>query len=371
MADVGTINDYVSISLGRNQEASMSSLLLITQKLVERMQSERAETAVDFNQYDLVQANREKAKLVGFKDKVASAASLLSKTSKAIENISATLTKMRNELDLIGPGTSAEVRAEKAAKFDAYLATINGEANGANQTVNFRNVNLIGNTKSPSFATDNVATKYSARGGTLLVEGKYLGSGYHIEDADGDLWRYDGATNAFVEYGPDGYSPTGATISADGLTLESFDHDTGAVSYGGSGSLTGTVVRGGVGLLGSELYDGFADDASVAQVIADIDAAIAKVTSQGAAIKANAGLLQGNIDVVSEKLIHVEKEIDDLVDRQLEENGAKSAAAQAKLGLAISNLNLTANANTGLIENMLALASRPPSAPGVFGLIGY
>ena len=361
MADVGTINDYVSITLSRDKAAGMSSLLQITQQLVARMNQERADVAVDYNSYDLVQANREKDKLVNFKDKVADTASLLSKTSNAINNISATLTKMRNSLDLIDSSTSAEVRAQKAAEFDADLASINSQANGANQTVNYRNFNLIGNTQDPSFSTDNVTTSYTPKGGALFVEGTYLGSDYYIQAADGNLWRHDATAGKFIEYGPDGYTKTGGEISTDGLTLTSFDNASGAITYGGTGSLSGTVVRGGLKLVGSDLYNGFADDASVAQAMADLDQAIATAASRGASIKANSALLQSNISQVSEKLLHVDKEISDLVDKQLSENGSKSAAAQAKLGLAVTNLNLASSANNALIENMLTL----------FGLMGF
>jgi hypothetical protein len=82
-------------------------------------------------------------------------------------------------------------------------------------------------------------------------------------------------------------------------------------------------------------------------------------------------MLESNINVVSEKLIHVDDEITNLVDQQLKETAAKNKAAQAKLGLAVTNLNLASNANNALIENMLTLASKPDAAPGVFGMLGF
>ena len=110
MADAGSISGYVSTILSQDKSLGASSLLQITQQLVARMNKESATVAVDYNSYDLVQANREKDHLVNFKNNVADTASLLTKTSNAITNISTTLATMRNSLDLIASDTSPEER---------------------------------------------------------------------------------------------------------------------------------------------------------------------------------------------------------------------------------------------------------------------
>ena len=82
---VTTINDYVHITLSKNQTSGMESLVLISQKLVERMNAERREDAVNFTRPDLVRANGEKADLLAYKAKIADNLSAVSKAKGAIE----------------------------------------------------------------------------------------------------------------------------------------------------------------------------------------------------------------------------------------------------------------------------------------------
>ena len=95
------------------------------------------------------------------------------------------------------------------------------------------------------------------------------------------------------------------------------------------------------------------------------------MAGQGATIKAKSALLESNVSQATEKILNVDKEISDLVNKQLNENGAKNTAAKTKLGLAVTNLNLASSANSGLIENMLSLTQGPAAGPGVFGLLGF
>ena len=199
----------------------------------------------------------------------------------------------------------------------------------------------------------------------------YIGTRFNIEDADGFLWRYDDDADAYVQFKSDGTGArTGNTVSAVDLTITSFDHGTGAVEFGGSGSLSGTVVQGGIGVLTSNFYGEFANDAALQQAIDDIDAAVNTVNSRGYPITADATLIDANVQLINEKVRQLDDEKRRITREELDETAAVSRAANLKLRLAINNINIMSQMSSGLIENMLQLTAGPSRGPGVFGILG-
>ena len=189
MVETGGINDYITTALSRNSADAKLSLVNITRSLMERQMQERQGNEVNFNDPKMYRANQEKAKLITFKERVADATSALTKARSAIEFIDKYLGEMQTTLFGLSASSTADERAAAAAEFDAKLADINAKADGANQTVNYRSINLIGNTDDNIFATDNLYTPYNKTGGFLEVEGVYLGSDFTVEEADGTIWR--------------------------------------------------------------------------------------------------------------------------------------------------------------------------------------
>ena len=156
------------------------------------------------------------------------------------------------------------------------------------------------------------------------------------------------------------------------MTVDSYDADTGAVTYGGTGSLTGTVNRQGLEVMDSTYYSDFSDDASVAAALADVEAAISKAIAGGAFIKANSASLTSNVDMASDQIAKLEKEVSALMRESVTEVAATTRAAQLKMALAVNNINMLASMNNGLVENMTQLLSNGPGrAMGVFGYAGY
>lgn len=349
----------------------MDSLVLITRQLVERMQSERREVAVNYDRSDLVAANREKAKLMHFKARVADNVVAATKAKSAIEWSNRILGDMKTELQTLMGSSDAAARTAGAASFNSHLADLNSRVDGANQMIGVRSVNLIGNTSGPGFKTNDIFSPASEKGGLVMIEGAYLGTHFNVEDADGFLWRYDDSQKAYIQFKSDGTGErTGNTMSAVDLTISSYDHDTGAVQFGGSGSLSGTVVQGGIGVLTEEFYNGFADDASIQQAIDDIDAAVIQVASRGAPISADASLIDSNIQLINEKVRQLDGERKRIIDEEFDATAAVTKAANLKMRLAINNVNMLSQVSSGLIENMMELTNGPGAGPGVFGLMG-
>lgn len=372
MAGITTINEFVNIQLSMNQFNQMDSIVNITRKLVERLQEDRRGTAINFDRADLFRNNRAKAKLIAFKEKIADNVAAAVKAQKAIEWVDKNLLAMKNQLELLLGTTSDESRTATAASFNEHLSELNAKVDGANHTINYRNINLVGNVTSTSFKTDDLYSPTSPGGSYRLIEGTYLGTNYTITDSDGNLWRLNEGDSQYEQIASDGTDvKTGIVLSTEGLTIDSYDATTGDVTFGGSGSLTGTINKGGLGVMKSEFYNDFADDASVQAAIDDINAAIVYAGSKGSSIKANAVLLDGNISLTKLKIEKLERERANIIAEEFDATTAAARAANLKMQLAINNINMLTSASNGLVENMINLVNGPQKAGGLFGMMGF
>ena len=371
---LGSIAEIVNIQMSKNQVSGMSSLVSITERLVERLNDQRATQAVDFDSNaDYRRSRRQVFKLQAFKDKISDSVSAATKAKNAASFIEADLDSMKTKLQTILGSTSDDDRATAAAEFDELYGGINSRADGANQIVNHQNVNLISNTNGPDWDTKDLHTPTNRSGGFTTIEGAYLGTKHEIVDADGYAWRLDSGANVYKQYYNDGTGvATGTEISATDMAVTSMDHSDDSITLSdGTNTISGTLNRGGLGVLSSDYYSSFADDTAVQEAIDDIDAAIIYFDTNSTRLTANTSLLQGNSYLIKEEISRLEGEIADIVTTEIQANAAKTKAANAKFTLAINNINLVSQNNQGLIQNMMELASPQESAQGLFGTMGY
>ena len=368
-----SINSIVDTQLSRNQFNSMSAISLISQRLLERSKEESADVAVNFESPAILRATREISKMVAFKERISDSVSAVSKAKDAINWTKTYLNRAKTDLNNILGSSSSGDRTAAATSFDGHLSNINGKVNGANQLVGFNNINLIGNTEGPDWKTDDIYTPTSnAGGGILEIKGAFLGVDFQVTDTNGLHWRLDAIDKTFYQYSSDGTGKrTGQSMPAEGITIESYDPISGAITYGGTGTLDGTLQRVGLNILTSEYYKNFADDASVQTAIGDIDKALAILNVEGNSIKADAAILEGRIKLVDAKINSFETEKDLIVSEEVDASNAVTKAADLKLRMSLINLDLLSAASNGLVENMLSLSRGPQKASGLFGLMGY
>jgi len=371
---LGSIAEIINTQLAKNQVSGMTSLVTITERLVERLNEQKADQAVDFDSNaDYRRARRKSLQLQAFKDKISDNVSAATKAKNAASFIEVDLDTMKSNLEALLGSTSDDDRATAATDFDALYNNINSRANGANQIVNYQNVNLIGNTIGPDWDTATIYTPTNKNGGFTTLEGAYLGTEHEIVDGDGYAWRYEKGNNIYKQYSNDGTNvATGLEYTATDMTVQSMDHSDDSVTLSnGTDTITGTLNRGGLGVLNSEYYSSFADDTAVQEAIDDIDAAIIYFDTNSTRLTANTSLLQGNDYMIREEISRLEEEVADIVTEEIQENAAKNRAANLKFTLAINNINLVSQNNQGLIQNMLEIASPQESAQGLFGIMGY
>ena len=371
---LGSISQIINAQVIKNETSNMGSLVTITERLVERLNEQKASQAVDFNSNgDYIRARRESQKLANFKEKISDSVSATTKAKKAATFIEADLDKMKAKLQTLLGSTSNEDRATAATEFNDLYNNINARASGANQIVNHQNINLIGRTNGPDWDTKDLYTSTNQSGGFTKIEGAYLGTQHEIIDADGYAWRFDEMNELYKQYLNDGTDvATGSEISMADMTISSFDSSTDSVTLSnGADTISGTLNRGGLGILKSEYYSNFSDDTSVQDAIDDIDSAIIYFDTNSTRMNANASLLQSNNNLIKKQIAQLEKEVAEIVTEEIQANGAKNRAANLKFTLAISNVNIMSKSNEGLILNMLQLTQPQSSASGIFGMMGY
>ena len=369
----GSIHSIVETQLAKNQFNSMASIAMISQRLIERSREDSADVAVDFDRGDLIRATQGIARMVAFKEKISDSVGASSKAKDAINSVKNYLTKAKTQLNQILGSTSGADRSAVANDFNGHLKDINAKVNGASQQVGAGKLNLVGDTKGPDWKTDDIFSPTSDTGSNFVrIEGAFLGVDFSVTDTDGFNWRLDDIDNTFYQYELDGSGQrTGQSMPSEGLTIESYDPSNGAITYGGTGSLSGTLERVGLNLLTSEYYNDFVDDTAVTTAINDIDNALAIVTQKGSSIMADAAVLKGRVNLIDSKIKNLKDEKNIIMSEELEESVAVSKAADLKLNLAINKINLLSQAGNGLIENLLSLSNGPQKAPGLLGLMGY
>ena len=369
-----SIGEVTNAQVAKNDVSGQSSIITITQQLVKRLEEQKANTAVDFeNNGELIRTRQKIARLQNFKNRISENVSAATKAKNASSFIELHLDSMKAKLQTQLGSNSPEERVTLSTEFNELLEKINSRANGANQLIQSRLINLIGNTTGPEWKTQDLYTSTNQTGGFTKIEGSYLGSQFEIIDQDGFAWRLDANQRLYSQHLNDGTgSPTGKHVSAIDLNISSFNSSTGEVSLtNGTETLNGILNRGGLEVLTSEFYNNFTDDISIQNAINDIDKAITYFDSNSTRFKANTSLLQGNNNLINEKINLLEKNVSTIISKEISENAARDKAANLKFNLAINNINIISQNSQGLIQNMLSGAQGPGPAIGVFGLLGF
>ena len=371
---MSSVSDIVNAQISRNEVTGMSSLVNITEKLVQRMNEQKASQAVDFESNSgYRRGKRQIGRLLSFKDQISDSVTGASKAQHAMGFIEQHMDTMRTKLQSILGSSSQKDRENTATEFNSLWNNINSSADGANHSINHQNINLIGNTAGPDWRTEDIYTRTSQKGGYTTIEGAYLGSNFELIDAEGYAWRISKNEEVYAQYDSTGTN-TGKEITTENMTISSFEAsgETDAITISnGSETLSGILNRGGLKILQAQYYKNFSDDVSIQNAINDIDKAIIDFDTKAARIRGNTTLLQGNNDLIKEQVAKLEKEVADIVSLEIKENGAKSRAEGLRFAITLNNMNLVSQNNQALIQNMLQAAQGPGDASGIFGLMGY
>lgn len=120
---------------------------------------------------------------------------------------------------------------------------------------------------------------------------------------------------------------------------------------------TGTLKRGGLGVLNAWAYDGLSTPAGKAQAAADIDAAIKKLDKIELEYRGSETGLSAIIKGVNNKIDSLSEEYNKVANEELDAKQAERRAIKAKFDLSTNALALTAGAATNFIYQMFNTSS--------------
>ena len=261
--------------------------------------------------------------------------------------------------------------AELSADWDNKLRKINQLASAASESIkdgsSYYQKNLIETRSRSSFSTQTLFAPYNSAGDTLQIDGVYLGTDYYITDSDGDFWNSDtgyaaseDAVGTLTEYTSYPDTPTGLSDSVTDLTLNFYTVSTGAISFElpGTGTITGTVTEGGLGLLDAWIYSDFDNTdpnyaTSLQQAKDDLEAAEGLILTTEAEFLHDRATLQSRVSVFDSLITGINSEVANLVEDIQDEARADLLATQLEFILAQFDFALLAARGNSLVQSIL------------------
>ena len=213
----------------------------------------------------------------GLRAKLNTASKVLDKATERLVVVKEILLDMQKRITLAqGSGVTATERTAYAQQFDQLLGDLNLKVKSAG----YSGTNLIGTRFTDSFTPDNL--EYRTRpdsNAVTTVSGEYLGSDYYIKDASGDRHYPTIYGSSLVVFPNSDPNDPGTLLKSDDQI--SYDSSTGAISItangAGSPTLSGTLVRKGVGVVHSWLYEYFQSTTAMDTALTDVNNALAKI----------------------------------------------------------------------------------------------
>jgi hypothetical protein len=251
----------------------------------------------------------------------------------AKDEIAARLESVRRSRDQLAEVRTALSEAAAAAQagsradFDNALLTVNLEAGTSRTDPD----NLIGALSASGRGAR--ATVIDVPGGDVILETRALTTGYSIALNTGEEITPE-LTAGSVKINGTKYDLSALNFvsrSGDDITFES-----------GGNTFTGTVSRGGLGVLNSFFYGDLASQADRDEAVADVRAALAIVDDIAKNLDdAEIAVAHGN-GLIEIDTAAAQNEINDLVLRQRDEEKAFNRSLQVRTQVALSSIALAA-----------------------------
>jgi hypothetical protein len=311
---------------------------------------------------------RQQSDLAGRKARINEAVTVVKQALSQFDYLKNHVTYMRDQLDQLEDGELTP--SEVATNWDNKLRKINQLADAGAKILkdgkNYYPKNLIDTQSRSSFTTQTLYAPYNAQGETYAIGGVFLGTDYYItEDGSGDFWNSDtgyasseDAVGTLSEYASYPSSPTGVNDAVSAITLDSFDRSTGAVTFTLSDAtqISGTVTRGGLGLLDAFLYGNFdtsVDPNAIDNARADLDKAEALLLNTQAQYRGDLATLQSRVDVFDTQISGISTDVANRVRNLQSDKEANLMSAQLEYLVTKFDFALLAGRGNTLIKTLV------------------
>lgn len=308
---------------------------------------------------------REKSLLVSRKSRIGEALSVLGKAQDQFTYIKNTIDYLQDQVTALENGDITA--SDLATAFDNKLRKLNDLVDAASVTYTdggrYFSKNLIDSTSRLTYGTQNFLAPYNSTSDTVPVNGVYLGTDYFITDSgsgnvylsDTGYLSNDAAVGTLSEYTSYPGSPTGVSTSVENITLDSFDSSTGAVQFtsAATGTVTGTVTRGGLGLLDSFLYDNFNSADGIARAKADLQNAESLVLNTEADFRVTATTLQTRASLFDSQILGLDRQIANEIQNVTDAGQAHLLSTQIQFSIAQFDFALLASRGNLIVQSLL------------------
>ena len=202
---------------------------------------------------------------------------------------------------------------------------------------------------------------YNSNGDTLQIDGVYLGTDYFItEDTSGDIFKSDtgfaaseDAVGTLTEYSSDHVTATGVSDAVTDITLNSIDSSDNVNFTLTSGTITGQLTRGGLGLLDAWLYSDFGTDASIVRIKDDMEEAESILLLSAADFLADRATLQSRATVFDTMIGGLQSEILSIAEDIQSDRQAELLAAELEFQVAQFQFSLLASRGNTLVYSLI------------------
>lgn len=355
-----------ALLIARGTEQSRAAQTLQTQyasridAALARLRSAGDSAAVD----DL---QRQQSALASRKARITEAVTVLQQALSQFDTIKETVSYLRDQLDSLENG---DITASSlATEWDNALGKINLAASRGAATVkdgkNYYPKNLIDTQSRTGFSTQTLFAPYTT-GQSLQINGVYLGTDYYItENGSGDFWNSDTGTSSIdtavgTLTGYTSYDDTtnGKSDAVTAITLDSFVRSSGAVTFTLSDAtqVSGTVTRGGLGLLDAFLYGNFdtgVDVDALDNARDDLNDAESLLLATEAQFRDDLSTLQTRSNVYDSQIAGITTEVANLVRNLQSDREADVLSAQLQYLASQFDFALLAGRGNTLIRTLM------------------
>ncbi len=357
---VNTIDRVLLLSRGAAQSAAAASLTSLFASRIDAALARLDQSATTPLSEALL---RQQSGLISRKERVNDAIGVLNQAFTQIGFLKNHVDYLQEQIAALEAGDITA--AALAVDFDNKLRKINQLAAAGAQSFKDGGVyfqkNLIASLSRSSFATQTFFAPYNSKGDTLQIDGVYLGTDYYITDS-GDFWNSDtgfaaseDTVGTLTEYSSFPDTTTGQSETVTAITLNSINTTSGAVDFDISGpvNITGTLTKGGLGILDAWLYENFANQTAIDRAKADLDEAESLLLLTEADFLADRATLQSRVTVFDTMIGGLQNEIARIAEDIENDRQAELLAAQLEFQVARFQFSLLAARGNTLVFSLI------------------